>query len=49
MDNKIKTTIILPEELREKLRAEADSQHRSMHNLILSILWDYFKKDKPPM
>lgn len=37
-----RTTLRLPDELKELLKKEADKQHRSMHNLMLAILWDYF-------
>ena len=37
-----RTTLRIPDELKELLRDEAKKQHRSTHNLILAILWDYF-------
>lgn len=44
MSNDTRTTLRLPDELKEKLQKEAEAQHRSLHNLILSILWEYFSK-----
>lgn len=37
-----RTTLRLPPELEALIKAEAEKQHRSRHNLMLSILWDYF-------
>ncbi len=37
-----RTTLRLPDELLRKIEAEAANQHRSKHNLMVSILWDYF-------
>lgn len=37
-----RTTLRIPDELKELIRKEAEEQHRSVHNLILAILWDYF-------
>ena len=37
-----RTTLRLPDELLRKIEAEAENQHRSKHNLMVSILWDYF-------
>jgi len=37
-----RTTLRIPEDLKEKLRAEAEKQNRSLHNLIITILRDYF-------
>lgn len=39
-----RTTLRLPQELKDKLQKEADNQHRSVHNLILSILYAYFDR-----
>jgi hypothetical protein len=40
----VKTTLRLPGDLKELLTAKAKEEHRSVHNLILSILWSYFGK-----
>lgn len=39
-----RTSIKLPEDLREKLIEEAEKQNRSVHNLIITILRDYFSE-----
>ena len=44
MNDETKTTLRIPNDLKEKLKTEADLQHRSLHNLILSILYDYADK-----
>lgn len=41
MINETRSTLRLPNELKEKLKKEAKAQHRSLHNLIISILWQY--------
>ena len=38
----IRTTVRIPIELHELLKEEAQRDRRSVHNLILSILWKYF-------
>ena len=40
--NEPRTTLRLPDRLKALLKSEAERQHRSVHNLIISILWDYF-------
>ena len=42
-----RTSLRLPEELKGKLKQEADETHRSMHNLILSIIWDHYDNKSP--
>lgn len=45
MDKKeSRTTIRLSDELRALLYEEAKRQNRSVHNLMITILMDYFKK-----
>lgn len=39
-----RTTLRIPAELKDLLKNEAARQRRSIHNLILSILWEYFSK-----
>ncbi len=39
-----RTSIKIPPDLREKLEAEAKKQNRSIHNLIITILIDYFDR-----
>ena len=40
----VKTTLRLPGELKELLVNRAKEEHRSVHNLILMILWQFFEK-----
>ena len=52
MNDETKTTLRIPNDLKEKLKAESDRQHRSLHNLIISVLYDYSEtlkenQDKP--
>lgn len=42
MANEPRTTLRLPDELKQKLADEAKKQNRSIHNLIITILRDYF-------
>lgn len=42
MANEPRTTLRLPDELKQKLTDEAKKQNRSIHNLIITILRDYF-------
>lgn len=44
MSEDTRTTLRLPAELKEKLVEEAKNQNRSVHNLIITILQDYFRK-----
>lgn len=44
MANENRTTLRLPSDLKAKLQEEAAKQHRSVHNLILAILLEYFEK-----
>ena len=44
MDNETRTTLRIPAELKEKLAKEAEEQNRSAHNLIITILQEYFRK-----
>ena len=52
MNDETKTTLRIPNDLKEKLKAESNRQHRSLHNLIISVLYDYAEtlketQDKP--
>lgn len=42
MANEQRTTLRIPDELKQKLSDEARKQNRSIHNLIITILRDYF-------
>lgn len=42
----VRTTVKIPNELHALLKEEASKQKRSVHNLILMILWKYFE-DRP--
>ena len=44
MENETRTTLRLPDDLKSKLKAEAEKQNRSIHNLIITILRDYFDR-----
>lgn len=44
MPNEARTTLKLSQELKNKLKSEAEKQHRSVHNLIITILLEYFEK-----
>ena len=52
MPQQNRTSLKLPDDLKLKLKEEADRQHRTLHNLILSVLYDYAEtlkenQDKP--
>lgn len=44
MEKETRTTLRIPDDLKEKLREEAEKQNRSIHNLIITILRDYLNK-----
>lgn len=44
MSEDTRTTLRLPAELKEKLMEEAKKQNRSVRNLIITILQNYFSK-----
>lgn len=44
MEKETRTTLRIPDDLKEKLREEAEKQNRSVHNLIITILREYFAK-----
>lgn len=44
MANETRTTLRLPDDLKRLLVEEAEKQNRSIHNLIITILLDYFAK-----
>ena len=46
MEIETRTTLRIPSELKQMLKDEAIKQRRSVHNLILSILWEYFSGKK---
>lgn len=41
MNDETKTTLRIPNDLKGKLKAEAERQHRSLHNLIIAILYEF--------
>ena len=41
MESETKTTLRIPNDVKEILKKEAERQHRSLHNLMLAILYDY--------
>lgn len=45
MEKETRTTLRIPDDLKEKLREEAEQQNRSIHNLIITILREYFKRN----
>lgn len=40
----VRTTVKIPNDLHQLLKEEAEREKRSVHNLILKILWSYFGK-----
>ena len=46
MTDDIRFTLRVPRDLRDMIAAEADKQGRSMHNLIIWIIRDYFENKK---
>ena len=45
MTNKIQIALRLPQEVIDKLKAEADKQKRSVNNLLEVIIDEYLKKN----
>lgn len=43
MANETRTTLRIPDDLKKKLVEEAEKQNRSVHNLIITILRNYFE------
>jgi predicted HicB family RNase H-like nuclease len=41
VESETKTTLRIPNDVKEILKQEAERQHRSLHNLMLAILYDY--------
>jgi len=41
VESETKTTLRIPNDVKEVLKKEAERQHRSLHNLMLAILYDY--------
>lgn len=39
-----RTTLRIPDDLKKQLSDEAKKQNRSIHNLIITILIEYFEK-----
>lgn len=39
-----RTTLRIPDDLKKRLSDEAKKQNRSIHNLIITILIEYFEK-----
>ena len=46
MESETKTTLRIPNDVKEVLKKEAERQHRSLHNLMLAILYDYADRVK---
>ena len=44
MAEETRTTLRIPNDLKEKMTEEAKKQNRSLHNLIITILTQYFDK-----
>lgn len=44
MKTEKKMTLRLPIEVYEAIKAEAEKQNRSVHNMIVTILKEYFSK-----
>lgn len=42
----IQMSLIIPKELKQELKQVADSQNRSLNNLINTVLMDYLKNKK---
>ena len=42
MNDETRTTLRIPDDLKKLLTEEAKKQNRSIHNLIITILRDYF-------
>ena len=42
----IQMSLIIPKELKQELKQVADSQNRSLNNLINTVLIDYLKNKK---
>lgn len=42
MSDETRTTLRIPDDLKKQLEEEAKKQNRSIHNLIITILRDYF-------
>lgn len=42
----IQMSLIIPKELKQELKQVADSQNRSLNNLINTVLMDYLKNNK---
>ena len=42
----IQMSLIIPKELKQELKQMADSQNRSLNNLINTVLIDYLKNNK---
>ena len=46
MEKETKTTLRIAPDLKELLKEEAKEQNRSIHNLIITILKEYFSNKK---
>lgn len=44
MEDETRTTLRIPADLKKLLEEEAHNQNRSIHNLIITILREYFAK-----
>lgn len=41
-ENETRMTLRIPADLKKLLVEESQKQNRSIHNLIITILWNYF-------
>lgn len=46
MSDETRTTLRIPNDLKEELRKEATKENRSIHNLIITILKERMERDK---
>lgn len=44
MSEETRTTLRIPDDLKRMLTEEAKKQNRSIHNLIITILLEYFER-----
>ena len=44
MGTETRTTLRIPDELKQKIAEEAAKQNRSIHNMIITILIEYFER-----
>ena len=46
MPEETRMTLRLPNDLKELIAEEAEKQNRSLHNLIITILREYFNENR---